>query len=285
MLWCMAGTTPKARALGAELRSARIAAGVGVRQLADQLETSHATVSRWETGQRAPKPEDVAAYLAKVGASAEQREQLIELARDPDGPHWLSVGMPEQHRQLAALLEIERTASAITTVSPLLIPGLLQTADYARAIMTTGGVPASEIDTRVAVRLGRREAIERKSPAQLRAFIGEAVLYQLIGGSEVMTDQLQALVQYGERPNVDVRIIPTRCGWHPGLEGPFSLAEFTDRNSVVHLENRISALFLHEPDEVKAYEEAVDRVSEVAMGSAESSELIAHVINAMETAQ
>ncbi|SDP84444.1 Transcriptional regulator, contains XRE-family HTH domain [Actinopolyspora xinjiangensis] len=286
MLWCMAGTTPKARALGAELRSAREAAGMGLRQLADLLETSHATVSRWETGQRAPKPEDVTAYLATVGGTAEQREQLADLARDPDGSHWLSVGMPEQHRQLATLLEIEREASRITTVSPLLIPGLLQTADYARAIMTTGGVPASEIDTRVAVRIGRHDAIVRKNPAHLRAFIGEGVLNQLIGDSEIMVDQLRALLKYAELDNVELRVIPTRCGWHPGLEGPFSLAEFDGtRSPVVHLENRVSALFLHESDEVQAYLDALDRVREVAMSPAESVGTIGDAINETESTQ
>ena len=283
MLWCMAGTTPKARALGAELRAAREASGLGLRQLADLLETSHATVSRWETGARSPKPEHVAAYLAKVDASAEQREQLVELARDPDGPHWLSVGMPDQQRQLAALLEIEREATCITAVSPLLIPGLLQTAGYAREIMRTGGVPASEVDTRVAVRLGRRDAIPRRDPALLRAFIGEAVLNQLIGSPEIMVDQLEALLKYAELDNVDLRVIPTRCGWHPGLEGPFSLAEFHDRTPVVHLENRVSALFLHEPDEVQAYETALDRVREVAMSPDATSRLIANVIKGTET--
>lgn len=279
----MAGTTPKARALGAELRTAREAAGIGLRQLAEQLETSHATVSRWESGQRAPKPEDVTAYLAKVGGNAEQREQLAELARNPDGSHWLSVGMPEQHRQLAALLEIEREATKIVTVSPLLIPGLLQTADYAREIMTTGGVPASEVDTRVAVRLGRREAITRRSPAHLQAFIGEGVLNQLIGSLDIMLDQLQMLQKYADISNVEIRVIPVRCGWHPGLEGPFDIVEFADRTPVVHLENRVSALFLHEDNEVQAYQSALDRVKEVAMSPSESYGLIADVINRMET--
>ena len=283
MLWCMAGTTPKARDLGAELRAAREAAGLGLRQLATQLETSHATVSRWENGQRAPKPEEVTAYLAKVGGSAEQREQLAELARNPEGAHWLSVGMPEQHRQLAALLEIERESTRLTTVSPLLIPGLLQTAEYARGIMTAGGVPTSEIDTRVAVRLGRRDAINRKDPARLRAFIGEAVLNQLIGSPEIMLDQLRELLKCADQANVEIRVIPTRCGWHPGLEGPFDLVEFDDRTSVVHLENRVSGLFLHELDEVKAYESALDRVQEVAMTPEGSVELIADVINRTET--
>lgn len=281
----MAGTTtPRARALGSELRKAREAADLGLRQLAAQLDISHATVSRWETGARSPKPEDVAAYLAKVGASADLREELVELARESGDSHWLSVGMPDQHRQLAALLEIEREALRITTVSPLLVPGLLQTADYARAIMTAADVPKHEVDMRVAVRLGRRESITRKRPARLVAFIGEPVLFQLVGGSSVMLDQLRALLEYGLMPNVDIRVVPMARDWHPGLEGPFSLDEFSDRSPVVHLENRVSALFLHEKNEVDAYIQAVDKVSEQALGPAESSGLIRDAIGRMEQA-
>lgn len=282
-MWCMPGTTPKARAIGTELRRARESAGYGLRELATELGTSHASLSRWETGQRAPRPEDVAVFLTAVNAPAEQREELIELARDPDGSHWLSINMPDRQRQLATLLEIERDATSITTVSPLLIPGLLQTGDYARAIMIAGGVDRDEIDMRVAVRVGRRDAITRAHPATLRAYIWEPVLRQNIGGREVMTDQLGALLRYGEMSNVDIQVIAAACDWHPGLEGLFALTEFDARDPVVHLENRISGLFLHDPDEVKAYESAVDTISKVAMSPTESMRLIADVINSEET--
>ncbi|SNR81722.1 Transcriptional regulator, contains XRE-family HTH domain [Haloechinothrix alba] len=279
----MPGTTPKARAIGAELRRARESAGYGLRELATEVGTSHASLSRWETGQRAPRPEDVAVFLTAVNAPAEQREELIELARDPDGSHWLSINMPDRQRQLATLLEIERDATAITAVSPLLIPGLLQTADYARAMMIAGDVDHDEIDMRVAVRVGRREAITRRNPARLSAVIWEPVLYQEIGGHELMADQLRTLHDYGHRDNVELRVIPTRCPWHPGLEGPFALTEFDDRDAVVHLENRISGLFLHDPDEVKRYRDAVNKVREVAMSPSDSLRLVADVINSKET--
>lgn len=280
----MRGTTPKAKALGAELRRAREAAGISVRELARQLETSHAAVSRWETGSRSPKPEDVAAYLARIDASGELRAELVELARNPDESRWLSVGIPDRQRQVAAMLEFEHEASNITAVSPLLVPGLLQTADYARAIMTGGGVPKAEVDMRVAVRLGRRDAITREEPVQFSAFVGESVLHQLVGGTPVMAEQLRALQRFGVMANVDVRIIPTRSDWHPALEGPFFLTEMKSGASVVHLENRISGLFLHEPDEVAAYRHAVDKIEEVAMGSQESEELIADVVDRVERA-
>lgn len=111
----MAGTTPKARTIGAALRKAREAAGMGVRQLAEVLETSHATVSRWEAGQRSPRPEEVAAYLAKVDASAELREQIVELSRDPDGSHWLSVGIGLGSTQMV-LLALTIVVSVLTVV-------------------------------------------------------------------------------------------------------------------------------------------------------------------------
>ncbi|TCP53449.1 helix-turn-helix protein [Tamaricihabitans halophyticus] len=278
----MAGTTPKARAVGAALRKAREAKGITVRRLGEELETSHTTVSRWETGQRSPKPEEVAAYLVVVGASAEQRDEIIELARDPDGAHWLSVGMPEQQRQLTTLLEVERTASRLTVVSMTLVPGLLQTGEYARAIMLGADVPANEVDTRVAVRLGRRDAITRAEPAELNAFVWEPVLRQRIGGKTVARNQVRALQTHSELDNVHLRVIPMECDWHPGLDGTFSIAEFADRGPMVHLENRVSGLFLHEPQDVEVYRTAVAKVADNAMSESESSALIAEMINRTE---
>jgi transcriptional regulator with XRE-family HTH domain len=269
--------------IGAELREARERATLSLRELAKRLDLAPSTVSRWETGERAPAPATVARYLSEVGAPAEQVADLVELAQNPEGPQWLAVGMPEQRRQLAALLEIERTAIMITTVSPLLIPGLLQTGGYARTVITAGATPASDIDTRVAVRLGRCDAITRPDPVALRALIGESVLHQSLGGQQVMLDQLRMLLQLAELSNIEVRVIRTDSDWHPGLEGPFSWAQFTDRGPVVHLENRISGLFLHAPDEVKRYEEAVDKVADVAMSPAETHRLVADVINGKET--
>jgi transcriptional regulator with XRE-family HTH domain len=270
----MASTT-KSRALGDELRKARKAVrGLTVRGLAKQLGVSHASVSRWETGVKVPLPEEVATYLTQVGVSADLREKLIEMSRDADGSQWLSVGMPEQQLQLSALLEIERTALRITTVSTLLVPGLVQTSDYARAIMIGAGVPAAEIETRVAVRVGRREAITRKrNPTHLVAFIGEHVLWQNIGGPDVMADQLDALLEYSELPNVEIRVIPTCCEWHAGLEGPFSYHEFEGRGDVAHIENRVSGLFLQD-DGVQAYKSSLPRVQEIAMSPADSAGLI-----------
>ena len=246
-----------------------------MRQVAQKLDVSHVSIHRWEIGQVVPRPEDVSAVLTAVGASTQLREELIRLARDPDSQYWVASSLPDQQRQLATLLAIEREATTITTVDPLLMPGLLQTADYARAIMVAAEVPASEVDMRVAVRLGRREAITRDAPAALHTLIGEWVLDQRIGGSDVMAAQLRTLLELAERPNVDLRVLPTRSGWHPALEGPFVLAEFDERQPLVHIENRRSGQFFHEPDDVQTYRIAVGKVRESAMQPGPSMERIA----------
>ncbi|SDR03260.1 helix-turn-helix domain-containing protein [Actinopolyspora saharensis] len=281
----MAGTngTPKAKALGARLKEARKAAGYTVRGLADQLGLSHSAISRWETGARSPETEDVASVLAVTGASSADRSELLEMARGTNDPQWLSVQSGDRERQMAALLEFERDASHITDVSPLLIPGLLQTADYARAIMISGEVPPSEVETRVAVRVGRRETLTRRNPAQLLALVGEAAIRQQIGGRETVVDQLNHLLNVAEMPNVDLRVVPASAGWTPALEGPFVLIDFDNDTPIVHLENRRAALFFHESADVDAYRSAVDKVKQVAMTPADSTALIANVITELET--
>jgi hypothetical protein len=284
----MAGTRgTKAATLGAQMRDARLQykPGSSVRSMCGPLGVKHPTVSRWETGERAPRPEDVAAYMVAIGAPAELREKLVDMARDTSRRPWLTMTVgrhPEDQGQFAAMLEIERTAQELTHVAPLLVPGMLQTPDYARAVFVEADVPPDLIDTRVAVRIGRQAALTRRDPLHFRAYIWEPVLHALLGGEETMGDQLQHLLDFGARSNVDIRVIPTRTPWNPGWEGPFSVAIFPDsveRGPVVQLENKVSALYLDEPDEVAPYLKAGVRAEEVAISSEASAELIAGVIN------
>lgn len=282
----MAGTRgTKATTLGAQMRDARLKylPNSTVRSMCEPLGVKHPTVSRWETGERAPRPEDVAAYMVAIQAPVELREKLVDMARDTSRKPWLTMitNNPEEQTQFAAMLEIERTARRITHVAPLLVPGLLQTPDYARAVFVESGVPTDLIDTRVAVRIGRQAALTRRHPLHLRAFLWEPVLHALLGGEETMADQLQHLVDVAQRPNIEIRIIPTQTPWNPGWEGPFSVAEFPDdveRGPVVQLENKVSALYLDEPAEVAPYEKAGVRAEQVAISAEESVKRIASII-------
>lgn len=270
--WVAASSEPALRApLGVQLRDVREAAGIGLRRLALKLNTSHATLSRWESGARRPGPREVAAYLDQVGADEGLRDELVALAARPEvQPAGQQRSSPRGSDGVAELLAVERESTRITSVSPLLVPDLLQTADYARAVLVASGVAQSEVDFNVAVRLGRGEVVAAKR-IPIRVFLGEHVLRQRIGGPEVMIGQVRALRDACRNPVVDLRIVPDRVDWHPGLDGPFWIGERDGLPSVVCLEGRASALFLREPDQIASYGRAVQQVAEVSLGPEDSA--------------
>lgn len=276
--------TPKARALGNAIRQAREDQGLTLRAFGARISRNIGQISRWENGEHTPKPEHVAQMLTALGIKGERFDTIIKLARGAEESRWVATTLPEQAQQLTALLDCEKTASRIVDVSPLMMPGLLQTESYVRAMMETGEIPPGELAERVATRIGRREILSPPSPAHLVAFIGEAALHQVIQSRRVLIDQLRYLFSAATWPNVEIRVIPLSRGWHPALDGPFMLIESESAGPVVHLENRRSGLFLHDRVDVGVYQEAVDKVFDVAIDIDASAKLIANVIARMESA-
>jgi len=276
MLCCMVRNTPKALALGARLRAVREAKEPkqSQRDVAKKLGINSSVMSRFESGERPPGPEDVAAILAVLGVNGAERDEIVDLARDTGGTSWLAVSLPDQRAQLAALLDFEQMATRIVDVAPLLIPGLLQSASYARAIMREGDVPNDEVETRVAVRVGRRDILTRSEPTELLALVGEHALRAMIGSPLVMAEQMEHLLKMAALPNVDLRVVPVDSPWHPGLEGPFVVLSSAS-TSLVHLENRRSGLFLQDDDDLAAYQEAVEKELSVALDAEQTAALIA----------
>jgi transcriptional regulator with XRE-family HTH domain len=268
--------SPRARALGKALREARLDKHIGLREFAKAIGRDPSLLSRWETGDRTPPPTEVAQILGNLRISGGRYDQIIELAHGADDPLWLATTLPEQKAQLAALIDFEQAASVITDVSPLLVPGLLQTRQYAHAIMAGGGVlPPDQISTRVDIRLARQDILDQDEPASFVAYLGEAALRQRIGSREIMTEQLGHLTEMAKRPNVTIRVLSFDSDWHPGLEGPVLLIESTTEPAVAHLEVRTSGLFLHTKADVGAYLEAAAKVAEQAMSAEDSLTLIA----------
>jgi transcriptional regulator with XRE-family HTH domain len=274
--------TPKARALGGALRAAREDRGLKLRELATRINRDPGLLSRWETGERTPKPETVSQILTTLGVNGTRYEELMTLAYGTDHPQWAATTQPEQRQQLTAFLDFEQNATRIVEVAPLLVPGLLQTSEYVRAIMSAGGVPAGEVAARVAVRIGRREVLTKPRPAQCLALIGQAALQQDVGGQAVTFGQARHLLEMARRPNVDLRIVPNHRGWHPALEGSFTFIESEQASPVVWLETRRSGLCLYQDDDVNSYRRAVEVISRVAMGAEASLRLIADVADRLE---
>jgi len=284
--------TPKAQALGAALRQAREEKQLLLRELAAAIKKDIGVLSRWETGDRTPKPEQVAQILTKLEVDGERYDDIMTLAYGTNESQWVATTLPEQRQQLAAYVDWEQGATRIVEVAPLLVPGLLQTADYTRAIMTAAGVPSGEIALRVTARLGRREVVVKKKPADLLVLLGQSALNQAIGGRQAMVAQLEHLQEMAERPNVELRIVPDHRGWHPGLEGPFAVIEAprsaagrraaAPKAAIVFVETRRSVLMLHESADVEAYKRAVDRVNAVALKPDSSVNFMADLCNRME---
>lgn len=284
--------TPKARALGAAIRQAREAKGLLLRELAAAINRDNGVLSRWETGERTPKPEQVAQILTKLGVEGCEYDEIMTLAYGTAESQWVATSLPEQRQQMTAYVHWEQNATRIVEVAPLLVPGILQTSEYISAIMSAPGVPTGEIALRVTSRIGRREVIERQHrPASLLVLLGQSALNQHIGGRRTMLGQLAHLLELAARPNIEVRIVPDRAGWHPGLEGAFTLIESAtaapirnapDTVSIVFVGTRRSVLMLHEGADVEAYQRAVDGILAMSLPPDRSAKFIAELHNRME---
>jgi transcriptional regulator with XRE-family HTH domain len=270
-------TTVRTRGLGAELRDLRANTGLSTRAVAQQLGWSASTLNRMETGQRAITAEDVSALLVVYGITGPDRDRLLDAARDSDREVWWEstrTGLPEQ---LTALVGFESQTTRITDMSLVLIPGLLQTPEYTRAVMHAGGEPPMEAETRVAMRLGRQAVLSRPNPPEFLAIMDEAVLRRPVGGRVMMAEQLRHVIKVAERPNVSIQVIPYQHGAHTGLDGSFVVLEFAKAQTIVHLEHKRSGLFLDEPEIVAPFVSAVDTLRDTALDPRRSAEFVASV--------
>jgi transcriptional regulator with XRE-family HTH domain len=269
--------TPRVRALGRALRKARESRELKLREFAGQIQMDPSLLSRFENGERVPKVEQVAQILTKLDINGEQYSEIVELAYGAEESSWVASSLPAHRQQLAAFLDFEQYAKNIVEVSPLLIPGLLQTDNYVRALMASGRWNPGELATRTAVRIGRRQVLTRTpDPVRFTALVGETALHHSIGDARVMAEQLKHVVHMARHSNIDIRLIRFNSGWSPALGGQFTLFEF-EHDAVVFLENHESGLFLHETADVMAYKKAVDTILNAASTPRESVNYISKI--------
>jgi transcriptional regulator with XRE-family HTH domain len=269
---------PQARGLAAGLRAARKETKQTIMEVIAQLGWSQSMLSRIETGKRNASPEEVSALVTLYRITGERRDQLLGLARDIDRPNWLETRYSEVPEQAKTLAQYESEATRLVYVSTILVPGLLQITSYARALMSAVGVPASDIEARVKLRLDRQRVLMGKTSPRLVAVMDEAVFRRRIGGRRVMTDQLRHLLAMADRPNVELRVIPFDHGGHAAVAGPYFLLEFANARPVVHLEHAYSGIFLHEQKDVDPYVESTASLNAVALDHEQSLRMVAEVL-------
>jgi transcriptional regulator with XRE-family HTH domain len=250
------------RRLATELRKLREQSGLSLTDAARKLGWQASRLSRIETRQSGIPTPDLRKLLNQYEVTDEEyRKYLVELARRVNERGWWQKYAGLIGSEYADLISLEEEARAIRTYEQELVPGLLQTADYARAYSRAAWPTgtAQQIDRWVEVRMERQEILVRSDPPPPRfnVVLSEAVLRRPVGGREVMRDQLEYLMHPRDRANVTVQVLPFDAGVHPAMVGPFTMVTFPDPDDlgIVNVENATGALILEEPAEIRTYDE------------------------------
>src|SRR5215469_1247580 len=238
------------RRLALELRRLREAARLTCEEVADHLECSASKISRMETGRVSVSPRDVRDMLDLYRVPQEQREGLVQLARDSRQKGWWHAYSDAMQPHFATYVGLESAASEIRIYEVSVIPGLLQTEEYARAVVRAAMMnsPHEDIERRVALAMARQPALTRADPLKIWTVLDEAALRRCVGGPRVMRPQLEHLLVQAAMPNVQLQVIPFAAGAHPGMGRPFVILVFSDLidTDVVYLEDLASALWVED---------------------------------------
>ena len=252
--------------LGRQLQALREKAGLSYQQAADAIYASEWTIRRIEAGKGALKPLNIKSLLVTYGVTdVREIDAFLGLARDASRPGWwhsYSDVLPDWFKIAVGL---EESASLIRTYEPQVVPGLLQTEGYVRAI-TAASFPSeqeAESERRVALRLARQDLLKRPAPPEYWVVLEETVLRRPIGGPDVMRGQIEHLIDAAARPNITIQVLPFAAGWHPAMYGMFWIYRFPDDTmpDVVYSEGLTSAYYLNKPEETSKYTEALDRMA------------------------
>jgi transcriptional regulator with XRE-family HTH domain len=263
---------------GAELRRARLSAGMSQEQLGRVLSYSGDLIGKVEIGERAPTLEFAGRCDEAFGQLDGLFGRLLGLARRWDGPH------PQWFRDW---VQAKQEATSLRWWEPMLVPGLLQTAEYARALFRAwqSGVTHDELEELVVARIERQSILDRRRPPELWVVIDEAVLHRLIGSRKIMYDQLLHLAHYSCRPGITVQVVPADVGTHAGLLGAFIVAGFGDAApSMLYLETAVEGQTVEKSTLVSRAASAFDQVRAEALPRKGSRVLIEKIAEERWTA-
>ncbi|MGH3679158.1 MAG: helix-turn-helix domain-containing protein [Natronosporangium sp.] len=269
--------------LGAQLRRLREANGVTREQAGWEIRASESKISRIELGRVGFKERDVADLLTLYGvADRSQRASLLTLAREANTPGWWHAYVDLLPSWFQSYLGLESAAALIRTYEIQFVPGLLQTHDYARAVvlLAHGGQRAAEVERRVGLRMARQQLLNEPKGPRLWAVVDEAALRRPIGGQQVMRSQIEYLAEATKLPHVRLQIVRFRAGGHAGVSGAFTLLRFGDRDlpDVVYVEQLTSALYIDKRDDVDEYVAAMERLSVQANPPDDTPELLDEIL-------
>ncbi|WP_158842955.1 helix-turn-helix domain-containing protein [Saccharothrix deserti] len=274
------GSSPtlRKRRLVSELRRLREAADLTIEEVGERLECSASKISRIETGRVGVTPRDVRDMLAAYGADRATLDELVQLAREARRKAWW-----DEFGDIAPgrYVGFEADAESVRTYQGLMVPGLLQCEAYTRALIRDvlpDAAPA-EVDRRVELRKARQALLVDDEPLRLHVVVDEAALRRLIGGREVMAEQLWRLHEVEKLPNVTLQVASFEAGGHAAMDGPFVILTFPEQldPDVVYIESTRSDVYLEQSSDVARYSDMFARLCAEALDPAASFALIGRV--------
>jgi transcriptional regulator with XRE-family HTH domain len=272
--------TVRLRRLAAELSKLREAAGLSREDVEEQTDINEATLYRIETARAKPQKRTLTALLDLYGVTGPQRTDLLTLARTAQHQGWLQPYHSELPEEYASYMAFEAEASALRNYESLYIPGLLQTEDYARAVIV-GGMPMAtetQVEQLVQARMERQALLTRDPPLELWAIVDEAALRRVVGSAEIMRAQIKHIIEMAQRPNVTFQVIPYDKGAHPGMAGSFVHMAFEDEldPELVYLDSLGGDVFLETYADIRRYRTLFDHLRAIALSPRETTfELVA----------
>jgi transcriptional regulator with XRE-family HTH domain len=273
--------TVRRKRLGIELRRLREHAGLTCEEVGHRLDCSGTRISRIETGRISIRPGDVRELLEIYGVLGAEADLLVQLAREARQKGWWHTYGRALPAWFEAYIGLEAAAARFRDFQPMVIPGLLQTEDYARAVLRAAPSPgtAEDIDRQVALRMERQGILDQPSPPDLWLVLTESVVRVQVGGPEVMRSQLRRLIDVAGRSNVTLQVLPATTAAQVQPISPFTILEFPDAAdpTVVYLEHLTGSLFLETDAEISRYTLVFDHLRAEALGKAASIDLIAGV--------
>jgi hypothetical protein len=252
--------------LGRQLQALREQASLTYAEAAKVIYSSEWTVRRMEKAEGGLKPLMVKALLIAYGVTdVREIDTFLSLAREASKPGWwhrYGDALPDWFKVAVGL---EESASLIRAYEPQVVPGLLQTEAYIRAV-ATANFPAEtpqESERRVTLRLARQKLLSRPAPPEYWVVLDESAVRRPIGGTDVMRKQLGHLIDCANRPNITIQVLPFAAGWYPALYGMFNMFRFPDDHmpDIVYSEALTSATYLNKPEETTQYTEALDQMA------------------------
>ncbi|GAA0913812.1 helix-turn-helix domain-containing protein [Virgisporangium aurantiacum] len=273
--------------LGNQLRTLREANNVTREAAGYEIRASESKISRIELGRVGFKERDVADLLTLYGVTDEkERAALLSLAREANTPGWWHRYGDVMPSWFQSYMGLESAAEMIRTYEVQFVPGLLQTADYARAVICLGHGDASdaEIERRVQLRMDRKRLLTRTAPPEIWFVVDEAALRRMIGGRDVMRAQLEYLIEVAQMSHVRLQVIPFHAGGHAGAGGAFTMLRFPEEElpDVVYVEQLTSALYLDKPEDRDQYALAMEQLCIEAESPTRTVEILDKILQEID---